>query len=160
MNDFDNELFNTCLVKLANEAKRNKEVRKYVENKRQREAIYKAITKDIKFISKFVKKCQNRQTGEKTVFYDIDIVEIPQADTWGEFIQLYSKYHLLRGRSLNLSMYAYIKQIMLLNDSVRCYIIPAVKWAYENYVRENFYGKEIEFEEYPGYFIKCELTQR
>ena len=75
MNDFDNELFNTCLVKLANEAKRNQEVRKYVENKRQREAIYKAITKDIKFISKFVKKCQNRQTGDKTVFYDIDIVK-------------------------------------------------------------------------------------
>ena len=63
MNDFDNELFNTCLVKLANEAKRNQE------------AIYKAITKDIKFISKFVKKCQSRQTGEKTVFYDIDIVK-------------------------------------------------------------------------------------
>ena len=47
MNDFDNELFNECLVKLAKEAKRNKEVHKYVENKRQREAIYTAITKDI-----------------------------------------------------------------------------------------------------------------
>ena len=91
MNDFDNELFNECLVKLAKEAKRNKEVHKYVENKRQREAIYTAITKDIKFISKFVKKCQNRQTGEKTVFYDIDIVKMPQEDTWGEFSQLYSE---------------------------------------------------------------------
>ena len=49
---------------------------------------------------------------------------------------------------------------MLFNDSVRCYIIPAIKWAYENYVIENFYGKEIEFEEHPGYYIKCELTQR
>ena len=109
MNDFDNELFNTCLVKLANEAKRNQEARKYVENKQQQEAIYKEITKDIKFISKFVKKCQSRQTGEKTVFYDIDIVKMPQEDTWGEFSQLYSKYHLLRGHILNFSMYAYIK---------------------------------------------------
>ena len=154
------ELFYIDLDKLAKEPISNQEARKYAEDKRKREVIYKAITKDIKFISKFVKKCQKRQTGEKTVFYDIDIVKMPQEDTWGEFSQLYSKYHLLRGRSLNLSMYAYIKQSMLLNDSVRCYIIPAVKWAYENYVRENFYGKEIEFEEHPGYYIKCELTQR
>ena len=159
MNDFDNELFNICLVKLTKEAKRNQEARNYVENKRQREAIYKAITKDIKFISKIVKKCQNCQTGDKTVFYDIDIVKMPQEDTWGEFSQLYSKYHLLRGHSLNLSMYAYIKQNILLTYSVLYYIIPAVKWAYENYVRENFYGKEIEFEEYPGYFIKCKAYQ-
>ena len=159
MNDFDNELFNTCLAKLANEAKRNQEARKYVENKRQQESIYKAITKDIKFISKFAKKCQNRQTGEKTVFYDIDIEKMPQVGIWGEFNKLYDKYHILRGRSLNLSMYAYIKQSMLLNDSVNHYIIPAVKWAYENYLSENFYGKEIEFEEYPGYFIKCRAYQ-
>lgn len=71
---------------------------------------------------------------------------MPQASICGEFNQLYNKYHQLRGRSLNLSMYASIKQSMLLNDSVRCYIIPAVKWAYENYIEENFYGKEIEFE--------------
>ena len=159
MNDFDNELFNAYLVKLTKEAKRNQEARNYVENKRQREAIYKAITKDIKFISKIVKKCQNCQTGDKTVFYDIDIVKMPQEDTWGEFSQLYSKYHLLRGHSLNLSMYAYIKQNILLTYSVLYYIIPAVKWAYKNYVRENFYGKEIEFEEYPGYFIKCKAYQ-
>ena len=140
------ELFDIYLNKLHKEPISNQEARKYAEDKRKREVIYKAITKDIKFISKFVKKCQSRQTGEKTVFYDIDIVKMPQEDTWGEFSQLYSKYHLLRGRSLNLSMYAYIKQSMLLNDSVRCYIIPAVKWAYKNYLSENFYGKEIEFE--------------
>lgn len=159
MNDFDNELFNTCLVKLANEAKRNQEARKYVENKRQQEAIYKAITKDIKFVSKFVKKCQSRQTGEKTVFYDIDIVKMPLEGVWGEFNAPYNKYHQLLGRSLNLSTCASIKQSMLFNDSVRCYIIPAIKWAYENYVRENFYGKEIEFEEHPGYYIKCKAFQ-
>ena len=153
------ELFYIDLDKLAKEPISNQEARKYAEDKRKREVIYKAITKDIKFISKFVKKCQNRQTGEKTVFYDIDIIKMPQEDTWGEFSQLYSKYHLLRGHSLNLSMYAYIKQSMLLNDSVRCYIIPAVKWAYKNYLSENFYGKEIEFEEYPGYFVKCKAYQ-
>ena len=153
------ELFDIYLNKLHKEPISNQEARKYAEDKRKREVIYKAITKDIKFISKFVKKCQNRQTGEKTVFYDIDIVKMPQEDTWGEFSQLYSKYHLLRGRSLNLSMYAYIKQSMLLNDSVNCYIIPAIKWAYKNYLSENFYGKEIEFEEYPGYFVKCKAYQ-
>ena len=69
------EIFDLDLYKLAKEAKIKQEARKYAEDKRKREVIYKAITKDIKFISKFVKKCQNRQTGEKTVFYDIDIVK-------------------------------------------------------------------------------------
>jgi len=153
------EIFDIYLDKLAKEAKRNQVFRKYAEDKRKREAIYKEITKDVKFISKFVKKCQSRQTGEKTVFYDIDIENMPQAGIWGEFNQLYNKYHQLRGRSLNLSMYASIKQSLFLNDSVLTYVIPAVKWAYENYVRENFYGKDVEFEEYPGYFIKCKAFQ-
>ena len=42
-------------------------------DKKKTEEIYEQITKDVKFISKFVKKAQSRQTGEKTVFYDIDI---------------------------------------------------------------------------------------
>jgi len=132
---------------------------KYVEDKKRNEEIYKQITKDVKFVSKFVKKCQSRQTGEKTVFYDIDIDKLPQIRTWGEFIRLADKYNYLRGRSLNLSMYASIKLSMFLDDSVRCYIIPALKYAYENYVRDNFYGKEIDFEEYPGDFIKAKAYQ-
>ena len=44
-----------------------------INDKKKTEEIYKQITKDAKFISKFVKKAQSRQTGEKTVFYDIDI---------------------------------------------------------------------------------------
>jgi hypothetical protein len=132
---------------------------KYVEDKRKAEEIYKQITKDVKFISKFVKKAQSIQTGEKTVFYDIDIEKMPSTGTWGEFNQLYNKYNQLRGRSLNLSMYASIKQSMFLDDSVRCYIIPALKYAYENYVRDNFYGKEVEFEEYPGHFVKAKAFQ-
>ena len=159
MNDFNKEIFDGYLDKLAKEAKRNQEARMYAEDKRKREAIYKEITKDIKFVSKFVKKCQSRQTGDKTVFYDIDIEKMPKAGIWGEFNTQYNKYHKILGRSLNLSMYASIKQSMILNDSVRCYIIPAVKWAYENYVSENFYGKEVEFEEYPGYFIKAKAYQ-
>ena len=153
------ELFVIDLDKLTKEAKIKQEASRYAAEKRKREAIYKEITKDTKFVSKFVKKCQSRQTGEKTVFYDVDIEKMPQVGIWGEFNQLYNKYHILRGRSLNLSMYASIKQSMLLNDSVNCYIIPAIKWAYENYLSENFYGKEIEFEEYPGYFIKCRAYQ-
>ena len=153
------ELFDIYLNKLHKEAISNQEASKHAEDKRKREAIYKEITKDIKFVSKFVKKCQSRQTGEKTVFYDIDIVKMPLEGVWGEFNVPYNKYHQLLGRSLNLSTYASIKQGMLLNDSVNCYIILAIKWAYENYIRENFYGKEIEFEEYPGYFIKCKAYQ-
>ena len=153
------ELFYIDLDKLAKESKRNQEASRYAEDKRKREAIYKEITKDTKFVSKFVKKCQSRQTGEKTVFYDIDIEKMPQVGIWGEFNQLYNKYHILKGRSLNLSMYAHIQESMLLNDSVNHYIIPAIKWAYKNYLSENFYGKEIEFEEYPGYFVKCKAYQ-
>ena len=92
-------------------------------DKKKTEEIYKQITKDVKFISKFVKKAQSRQTGEKTVFYDIDIEKMPLEGTWGEFNQLYNKYNDLRGRSINLSIYVSIKQSMLLNDSVMCYII-------------------------------------
>lgn len=128
-------------------------------DKKKTEEIYKQITKDAKFISKFVKKAQSHQTGEKTVFYDIDIEKMPLEDTWGEFNQLYNKYNELRGRSINLSIYASIKQSMLLNDSVMCYIIPALKYTYENYVKDNFYGKEIEFEYYPGIFIKAKAYQ-
>ena len=159
MDDFNKELFNACLDKLAKESIRNQKMRIYNEEKSIREAIYKEITKDIKFVSKFVKKCQSRQTGEKTVFYDIDIVKMPQERVWGKFNIEFNKYHQLLGRSLNLSMYASIRKEMLLHDSVLYYIIPAVKWTYENYVRENFYGKDIEFEEYPGYFIKCKSYQ-
>ena len=132
---------------------------KYVEDKRKAEEIYKQITKDVKFVSKFVKKAQSRQTGEKTVFYDIDIDKLPQLRTWGEYIRLADKYNYLRGRSLNLSMYASIKHSMFLDSSVRFYIIPALKYAYENYLKENFYGKEVEFEEYPGIFIKAKAYQ-
>ena len=132
---------------------------KYIEDKRKAEEIYKQITKDIKFVSKFVKKAQSRQTGEKTVFYDIDIEKFPEIRTWGEYNQLYNKYHQLKGRSLNLSMYASIKQSMFLDSSVRLYIIPALKYAYDNYLKENFYGKEVEFEEYPGDFIKAKAYQ-
>ena len=130
-----------------------------INDKKKTEEIYEQITKDVKFISKFVKKAQSRQTGEKTVFYDIDIEKMPLEGTYGEFNQLYNKYNELRGRSINLSIYASIKQSMLLNDSVMYYIIPALKYAYENYVNDNFYGKEIEFEEYPGIFMKAKAYQ-
>lgn len=146
MNDFDKEIFDICLDKLHKESMCNQEMRIRYEEKSKREAIYKEITKNVKFVSKFVKKCQSRQTGEKTVFYDIDIENMPVTGVWGEFNTQYNKYYRLLGRSLNLSMYSAIKRGEILNNSVRCYIIPAVKRAYEKYVEENFYGKEIEFE--------------
>jgi len=159
MNDFDKEIFDIYVNKLHQESIRNQETCIRYEEKSKREAIYEEITKDVKFVSKFIKKCKSRQTGEKTVFYDIDIEKIPTQRIWGEFNTQYNKYHKLLGRSLNLSMYISIKQGEILNNSVRCYVIPALKRAYDKYVEENFYGKEIEFEEYPGYFVKCKAFQ-
>lgn len=145
--------------KFAEEYKRKAAFNKYLEDKKKKEEIYKQIAKDIKFVSKFVKKAQSRQTGEKTVFYDIDIEKLPIIKPYGEFIQLSNKYDKLKGRSLNLSMYASIKQSMFFDDSATCYIIPALKYAYENYLKENFYGKEVEFEEYHGCFVKAKAFQ-
>ena len=45
------ELFDIYLNKLHKEAISNQEARKHAEGKRKREAIYKEITKDIKFVS-------------------------------------------------------------------------------------------------------------
>ena len=146
MSNFNQQLFDVYLDKLRTEAISNQTAIRYAEQKTRQEAIYNQITKDVKFISKFVKKCQCRQSGEKTVFYDIDIEKMPSVNFYGEFIQLANKYDKLQGRSVNLSMYASIKREILINDSVRTYIIPAVERAYDKYVHENFYGKEIEFE--------------
>lgn len=132
--------------KYIESCKRDAFISKVIEDKKKKEDIYKQITKDVKFVSKFVKKCQSRQNGEKTVFYDIDIEKLPIIKPYGEFIGLSNKYYKLRGRSLNLSMYASIKESIFLDDSAICYIIPALKYAYEDYVKDNFYGKEIEFE--------------
>lgn len=157
--DKDKKRLDELQEKFAEEYERRASFNKYLDDKKKKEEIYKQITKDVKFVSKFVKKAQSRQTGEKTVFYDIDIEKLPIIKTYGEFIHLSDKYNKLRGRSLNLSMYAVIKQNMFLDDSVRYYIIPALKYAYENYLKENFYGKEVEFEEYPGDFIKVKAYQ-
>ena len=146
MSNFNQQLFDVYLDKLRKEAISNQTALRYAEQKTRQEAIYNKVTKDTKFVSKFVKKCQCRQSGEKTVFYDIDIEKMPSVNFYGEFIQLANKYDRLQGRSVNLSMYASIKREILINDSVRTYIIPAVERAYDKYVHENFYGKEIEFE--------------
>ena len=146
MNNFNKQLFDVYLDKLRKEAISNQTALRYAEQKAKQETIYNKITKDTKFVSKFVKKCQCRQSGEKTVFYDIDIEKMPSINFYGEFIQLANKYDKLQGRSVNLSMYASIKREILINDSVRTYIIPAVERAYDKYVHENFYGKEIDFE--------------
>lgn len=159
MNSFNQQLFDIYLDKLRKEAISNQTAIRYAEQKRKKEAIYNQITKDVKFISKFVKKCQCRQSGEKTVFYDIDIEKMPSINFYGEFIYLANKYDKLQGRSINLSMYASIKREILINDSVRTYIIPAVERAYDKYIHENLYGKEIEFEEYPGCFVKAKAFQ-
>ena len=59
MGDFGKGIVDAYFDKLSQEAKRNYEARQYAEEKAKREAIYKEITKDIKFVSKFVKKCKS-----------------------------------------------------------------------------------------------------
>ena len=112
--------------------------------------IYDEIIKNINFISKPVKTCISRQTGEQTIFYDIDIEKMPNIELYWEFIGIYDKYNLLRGRSLNLSTYASFRQQIILYDSAIVYIIPALKEAYEKYVSENFYGKDIDLKGVKG----------
>ena len=52
------EIFDIDLDKLAKEAKRKQEASRYAADKRKREAIYKEITKDTKFVSTFVKNAK------------------------------------------------------------------------------------------------------
>ena len=68
------ELFYIDLDKLAKEAKRKQEASMYAADKRKREAIYKEITKDTKFVSTFVKKCHRLVFGESLINYMTNII--------------------------------------------------------------------------------------
>ena len=81
--DKDKQRLDELQKKYIEENRKRAYWNKYVEDKKKAEEIYKQIAKDVKFVSKFVKKAQSRQTGEKTVFYDIDIEKLP-------IIKLYS----------------------------------------------------------------------
>ena len=56
-------------------------------------------------------------------------------------------------------MYASYKQSLEHQSYVLFYLIPGIEWAYEQYLKENFYGKEIEYEEFPGCYLKCKAYQ-
>lgn len=135
------------------------QLRKYYDDQRQHDKYYESVKNDIVFKSIFVKKAQSRQTGEKTVFYDIDLVKYPDKKMVGQYIHECDKYNKILGISFNLSLYANFKRNIQHNLFMSSYYIPALERAYEEYLQENYYGKEIDFEESSGCIIKAKAFQ-
>lgn len=119
---------------------------KGLKKKKHRQVIYDKIKPLCKFKSHIVRRAQSRQTGEKCVFWDIEIESMP-------LIQIFDiktkneldKWNKIRGRSTNLSMYAIYKSEMAMNIYIMGYFLPGIQAAYDNYVHENFYGKDGEY---------------
>lgn len=120
---------------------------KSVEERRHAQAVFEKIKPLCEFKSTFVKKAQSRQTGEKDVFYDIELVNYPIVKVYDtETYNLLNKYNKIRGRSQWLSNYASFKNEMVMEIYIKSYFLPGIKSAYEDYVRENYYGKDGEYE--------------
>ena len=120
--------------------------RKRAEERKRKEELMSLVNKDVKFITKFVRKGQSRQDGSKHVFYDvmIDDKTIPNIIVYDHKRQRdIEKWNKIRGRSLNLSYYAaweqYIQESIYVNETY----IPAIQKAYDNFVSENLRGKDV-----------------
>lgn len=117
------------------------------KDEKHKKEIFNKIKPLCKFLKKFVKKCQSRQTGEKTVFYDIELEKFPSIIIYDSKIkQEIDKYNKIRGHSQLLSMYAVYKQDILEHTYINTYFIPAIEEAYEDYLHDNLYGKDDIFE--------------
>ena len=119
---------------------------KICEEQRHKQKVFEKIKPLCEFKSTFVKKCQSRQTGEKDVFYDIELVKWPSVQIYDtETYNLLNKYNIIRGRSQWLSNYACFKDEIVMNNYICYYFLPAINDAYEDYVKDNFYGKDGEY---------------
>ena len=119
---------------------------KVIEERRHKQEVFEKIKPLCEFKSTFVKKCQSRQTGEKCVFYDIELVKWPSVQVYDtETYNRLNKYNKIRGRSKWLSYYACYKEEIIMNNYICYYFLPAINAAYEDYVRDNFYGKDGEY---------------
>lgn len=115
------------------------------EEKHKKE-IFNKIKPLCKFSKKIVKKCQSRQTGEKCIFWDIEIESMPLVQVFDmKTKNELDKWNKIRGRSQALSMYACYKNEMAMNIYIMGYFLPGIQAAYDDYVQENFYGKYGEY---------------
>lgn len=127
----------------------------YQEEKAHQQKIIDQIKPYCKFKSTFVKGGISKQTGEYDTFYDIEIESYPLMEILDLKIKKeINKYHKLLGRSFNLSNYVYYKKELAEYHYFIEYFIPAIQEAYDDYLRENFYGKSGEHN-----YIPCKKFQ-
>ena len=122
--------------------------RKRAEERMEKEELMSYVNKDVKFITKFVRKAQSRQDDSKHVFYDVMIDEktLPKIVVYDPKRQRdIEKWNKVRGRSHNLSFYAAWQQSLQESIYVNEIYIPAIIKAYDNFVYDNLRGKEIEY---------------
>ena len=152
--------YDSFIEKLRREAMWHRLAIEEKKERERKEEVYKKIQAECEFTKKLVKKSQSRQTGERAVFYDIELTKFPSTKIYdSKTYNEYNKWNKLRGRSFNISMYASYKQSLEHQSYILFYLIPGIEWAYEQYLQENFYGKEIEYEDYPGCYLKCKAYQ-
>ena len=133
---------------LSKKAEQAYNERKRAEERKRKEELMSLVNKDIKFITKFVRKGQSRQDGSKHVFYDVMIDEktLPKIVVHDpKKYRNIEKWNKIRGRSLNLSYYAAWEQYLEESIYVNEIYIPAIQKAYDDFVYENLRGKEIEY---------------
>ena len=130
-------------------------LRLWQEEKEHQQNIIDQIKPYCKFKATFVKGGISNQTGEYDAFYDIEIESYPlmkilDSKTRNEI----DKYNKLRGRSKNLSDYACYKQELAEYHYFIDFFEPALNQAYEDYLKENFYGKHGEHN-----YVPCKKYQ-
>ena len=143
MDDFNEEIREILFNKFQKKAQEEFEWRQYLKEKEYKEKIYKRIQQDVQFSSKYVRNGMSRQTGEKCKFYDIELANHPTIQIYEQkLFNEYNRYHKYLGRSLNITTYCYLMKEIAFNEYVLLWYIPGLEYAYEEYLKENFYGKE------------------
>lgn len=147
LSEDEQKLFNELQEKFIKNQEYQIRLSKAIEEQRHKQEVFEKIKPLCEFKSTFVKKCQSRQTGEKDVFYDIELVKWPSVQVYDtETYKLLNKYNKIRGRSQWLSNYACYREDIIMNNYICYYFLPAINAAYEDYVRDNFYGKDGEYQ--------------
>ena len=143
LDEKEKERYNELQEKYIAECERKFRFRKYLEEEEYRKEIFQKIKPECKFKSKFVKGGISGQTDEYDAFYDIEIYSYPLMKIYDNKINnQICKYHKIRGISKYLSTYACYKQSLWEYHYLIFFFLPAINEAYEDYVRENFYGKK------------------
>ena len=143
LNENEKKRYDELSEKYLKEWERKARWNKIIAEENHKKEIFDKIKPECKFKSKFIKGGISRQTGEYDAFYDIEIYSYPLMKIYDNKINnQINKYHKIKGRSKYLSTYAYYKQNLLEYNYLIFFFLPAINEAYEDYVKENFYGKE------------------